>query len=112
MTAKNDSDVLDNIRESEGKAEEIINAALIEKEKMIDSAKKKAIDIAIKSEDDDKILREAKLGELMKKNVEEKKVLIEKNKKEISDLRRKAASKMDAAADFLYKKFSEEITHA
>lgn len=104
--------ILEKIKQAEKEAERIVASSEAEKKKILEAAKKKATELA-----SDARLKRVKYSESEIKHLEEaiskeKQKLLADNNAKLSNLRRKASSKIDAEVSSLIEKFKDAVYNA
>lgn len=97
------------IRESEKKADELIENAKKEHEKRINEAKKNALSMMIKKTEEIQKEKEKELNEIKERLASETKNALETGKRKLEDGKRKYSKNIDKAVEFIIKKFEGQI---
>jgi len=109
VSGSKETEILNDIRNSEKKAEEILEKANREKEALIRDAVNSSSDILIKTKEEIRKLQEKKMISARDnaKSIKEEK--LEEGKKAVKQLRTKAEKNISKAVDFVMKKFEGMI---
>ena len=104
MADQKENDILNEIRDAEAEAEEILSKAQAKKESIIKNAQKEADEMLQRKIGEIKKAQDKKLSDFRAKSGSASKDKIEEGKKQAKQLQSKAEKNLDKAADFAIKK--------
>ena len=104
-----ETEILKEIRESEKKADEIVSQAEIEKQRILNSAKRNSSKLLIEKKEEIRKAQEKKLMDFKSNASSIKAEKMGDGKKIADQIGAKAEKNMDKAVDFVMKKFEEMV---
>lgn len=104
-----ETEILKEIRESEKKADDIVSKAEIEKQRILNNAKRNSSKLLVEKKEEIRKAQEKKLMDFKSNTSSIKAKKTEDGKKIASQIRAKAEKNTDKAVDFVMKKFEEMV---
>jgi len=105
----NEAEILGQIKDSEKKAEKIIENANIEKETVLQDAIKSSSELLSKRREEIRKLQEKKIMDSKSKVKSLKEEKLKEGKKTVNQIKKKAEKNINKAVEFVMKKFNETM---